>query len=79
MGELSYEIVRVGAICRFLDGFIRRLRLGQPQVLPNRSVEKIGLLRHESDLCPQVIESEGPKIVSLQQYSAAGGIPEPKQ
>ena len=59
--QLGDEMVRVSALRGFLDGFIGGLRLGQAQVLPNGGVEKVGLLRDQSNFRSQVIESERPQ------------------
>ena len=77
--QLGDELVRVSALRGFLDGFVGGLRLGQAQVLPNGGVEKVGLLRDQSNFCSQVIESERPQIVSFQQNFAMGGVPEAQQ
>src|ERR1700757_4851503 len=79
MRKLGDKVVRVSALGGFFDLFIRGLRASQPQVLSHGGVEKIGLLRDESKLCSQVIESECSQIVSFQQDFATGRVPEAQQ
>ena len=78
MRKLAYEIMRVGAPGGLLDVFISGLRAGQPQVLSNGRIEKVGFLRDQRNLRAEFIESERPKIVSLQQDSPTRRVPEAK-